>query len=166
MQLLKNNTIRIIPFVLLISALNFLFFHFPFYKFVFNNVDYKSLNGINIIITLMILMLVVNAFVFFLVFFLSRVVGKFLLVLFFIINCSCRLLCQYIQCNNRRSHDWQCAQYRLWRSHQFFFHKISTIHHLAWRIIPAIYIIKAKIINVTVKKFFYHTSVTLIYALA
>src|ERR1700712_2746600 len=85
MRLLKSN-IKIIPFVLLISALNFLFFHFPFYKFVFHNVDYKSLNGINIIITLMILMLVVNAFVFFLIFFLSRVVGKFLLVLFFIVN--------------------------------------------------------------------------------
>ena len=86
MKALDKLNIKIIPFVLLISFLHFLFFHFPFYKFVFNNVDYKSLNGIILIITLIILMLVVNSFVFFLIFFLSRLVGKFLLVLFFISN--------------------------------------------------------------------------------
>ena len=85
MYSLKNN-IKIIPFVLLLSVLNFLLFHYPFYKFVFNNLDYKSLNGINIVITLMILMVVANAFAFFLVFFLSRFVGKFLSVVFFIVN--------------------------------------------------------------------------------
>src|SRR5215210_7821001 len=83
--MLKSN-LKLARFVLLISLLNFLFFHFPFYAFVFKNLDYKSLNGIINITILIILMLVVNAFVFYLVFFLSRNVGKFLLVLFFIIN--------------------------------------------------------------------------------
>ena len=52
----------------------------------FNNLDYKSFSGITIIISLVILMLVLNAFVFYLFFSLSRYVGKFLLALFFIIN--------------------------------------------------------------------------------
>lgn len=81
-----KNQLTITQFVLLISLLNFLFFHFPFYVFVFENVDYKSLNGIVLIASLIILMLLVNSLVFYLVFFLSRFVGKFLLVLFFSIN--------------------------------------------------------------------------------
>src|ERR1044072_10013987 len=85
MRLLKKN-IKIVHFSLLLSCLNFLFFHFPFFKFVFNNVDYKSLNGITIIICFIILMLVANSFAFFLMFFLLRFVGKIILVLFFIIN--------------------------------------------------------------------------------
>ena len=85
MYSLKNN-LKITHFVLLMSFLNFLFFHYPFFKFVFTNVDYKSFNGITLIISLLILMLVLNAFVFFLIFSLSRIVGKVLLVLFFIIN--------------------------------------------------------------------------------
>ena len=81
-----KNYLTITHFVLLMSLLNFLFFHFPFYSFVFHNIDYKSLNSIILIISLMILMLVLNAFVFYLLFYLSRFVGKFLLVIFFIIN--------------------------------------------------------------------------------
>ena len=77
MYTLKNN-LKITHFVLLMSLLNFLFFHYPFFKFVINNLEYKSFNGITIIISLIILMLVLNAFVFYLIFFLSRYVGKFL----------------------------------------------------------------------------------------
>ncbi len=82
---LKNN-LRITHFVLLMSFLIFLFFHLPFYTFVFNNVDYKSLNGIILIVSLVILMLVLNAFVLYLLFSLSRHVGKVLLILFFIVS--------------------------------------------------------------------------------
>ena len=82
---LKNN-IKITHFVLLMSFLNFLFFHFPFFKFVLNNLDYGSFNGILLLVSLIVLMLVLNAFVFFLFFYLSSFLGKFLLVLFFMIN--------------------------------------------------------------------------------
>src|SRR5690348_13683969 len=85
MSMLRGN-LKLLHFVLLMSLLNFLFFHFPFFTFVFKNVDYKSLNGIVIIISLIILMLVANAFTFYVFCFLSRYIGKSLLVLFFIIN--------------------------------------------------------------------------------
>ena len=57
---LKSN-LKITHFVLLMSFLNFLFFHLPFFTFVFNNIDCKSFNGITIVISLVILMLVLNA---------------------------------------------------------------------------------------------------------
>lgn len=164
MQLLKND-IKIIPFVLLISFLNFLFFHFPFYKFVFTNVDYKSVNGINIIITLMILMLVVNAFVFFLIFFLSRFVGKFLSVLFFIINAiavyfvnTYSVIIDETMIGNVLNTDYSEAT-------SFFSVKLM-LYIILLGVLPGIYIIKAKIINVTVKKFLVITSLTLLFIIA
>jgi len=163
MQLLKNN-IKIIPFVLLISALNFLFFHLPFFKFVVNNVDYKSLNGINIIVTFVILMLVANAFVFFLFFFLSRYVGKFLLVVFFIGNAiaiyfvnTYHVIIDETMIGNVLNTDYKEAT-------SFFSIKL-ILYIILLGVLPAIYIIKAKIINVTVKRFLVITSLTLLFML-
>ncbi len=164
MRLLKNN-IKIIHFVLLISLLNFLLFHFPFYKFVFNNVDYKSFNGITIIISLMILMVVVNAFVFFLIFFLSRFVGKFLLVLFFIINAiavyfinTYNVIIDETMVGNVLNTDYA-------ESTSFFSIKL-ILYIILLGVIPGIYIVKAKIINVTVKRFLIITSLTLLFILS
>ena len=163
MYTLKNN-LKITHFVLLMSFLNFLFFHFPFFKFVFNNVDYKSFNGITIIISLIILMLVLNAFVFFLIFFLSRVVGKFLLVLFFIINAiavyfvnTYGVIIDESMIGNVLNTDYA-------ESSSFFSIKL-ILYIILFGILPSIYIIKVKIINVTVKKFLTITSLTLLFIL-
>lgn len=70
----------------MISFINFLLFHFPFFKFVFNSLDYTSLGGIVIVISLIVLMLVLNAFIFYLLFVLSQALAKTFLVLFFALN--------------------------------------------------------------------------------
>ena len=85
MLILKNN-FKLTHFVGILSVLNFLFFHLPFFNFVFNNIDYRSFNGILTIVSLVFLMLILNAFLFYMIFALSNVVGKSLLVVFFIIN--------------------------------------------------------------------------------
>ena len=164
MQLLKNN-IKIIPFVLLISSLNFLFFHLPFYKFVVKNVDYKTLNGINIIVTLVILMLVANAFVFFLFFFLSRFVGKFLLVIFFIGNAiaiyfvnTYNVIIDETMIGNVLNTDYAEAS-------SFFSIKL-ILYIIVLGVLPAIYISRVKIINVAVKRFLVISSLTLLFMLA
>ena len=59
--MLKNN-FKITHFVVIMSSLLFILFHYPFFKFVFNNVDYKSFTGVSIIVSLVIAMLVANAF--------------------------------------------------------------------------------------------------------
>ena len=56
-----KNKIKITPFALILSVFNFLFFHYPFFKFVLNNVDYKSFNGVMMIVSLVVLMLILNA---------------------------------------------------------------------------------------------------------
>ncbi|UPZ14427.1 phosphoethanolamine--lipid A transferase EptA [Flavobacterium humidisoli] len=149
--MLKNN-IKITHFVLLMSLLNFLFFHFPFYTYVFNNVDYKSLNGIILVISLVILMLVLNAFLFFLLFSISRYVGKTLLVLFFIINSIAVYFVNTYSVIIDESMIGNVFNTNYEESSSFFSFKL-VLYIILLGFIPSVYIIKAKIINVALKKF-------------
>jgi lipid A ethanolaminephosphotransferase len=163
MLTLKNN-LKLTHFVLLMSLLNFLFFHLPFYTFVVQNVDYKSLNGIILIISLMILMLVLNAFVFYLVFFLSRFVGKFLLVVFFIINAIAVYFVNTYSVIIDESMIGNTLNTKYEESSSFFSIKL-VVYVLLLGVIPCIYIIKAKIINVNLKQFLITISITLLFIL-
>jgi lipid A ethanolaminephosphotransferase len=153
-----KNSLRITHFVLLMSFLTFLFFHLPFYTYVFNNVDYKSFNGISLVI----LMLVLNAFVFFLIFSLSRYLGKFLLVLFFIINSIAVYFINTYSVIIDESMIGNILNTNLEESSSFFSFKL-IVYIILLGVIPSVYIINAKIINVTVKKFFTISSLTLLF---
>lgn len=161
MPILKNN-IQVNYFVLIISFLNFLLFHYPFFTYVFNNVDYKSLNGVALIISLIILMWVVNAFVFYLIFCLSRIAGKTLLVLFFIGNAvavyfinTYGVIIDETMIGNVLNTDYAEAS-------SFFSFKL-ILYIVLLGVIPSIYIIKAKVINVALKKFLLTSSLTLLF---
>ncbi len=160
---LKNN-IKITHFVLLMSGLNFLFFHLPFFSFVVKNVDYKSLNGIIIIISLIILMLVLNAFIFYLIFFLSRLVGKFLLILFFIVNAIAFYFVNTYSVIIDESMIGNVLNTKYEESSSFFSFKL-VLYIILFAVIPSIYIVKATIVNVTIKKFLITTGLTLLFIL-
>lgn len=151
MRLLKNN-IKIVHFSLLISCLNFLFFHFPFFNFVFNNVDYKCLNGITIIICFIILMLVANSLAFFLMFFLLRFVGKIILVLFFVVNAIAVYFVNTYGVIIDESMVGNVLNTNYAESAGFFSIKL-LFYVVLLGVIPGIIIIKAKIVNVTFKRF-------------
>jgi lipid A ethanolaminephosphotransferase len=161
--MLKNN-IRITHFVLLMSFLNFLFFHLPFYTYVFNNVDYKSWNGIVLIISLVILMLVLNAFVFFLIFYLSRYLGKFLLVLFFIINAIAVYFINTYSVIIDESMIGNVLNTNYEESSSFFSIKL-ILYIIFLGILPSIYIIKVKVIKETLKRFLTISSLTLLFVI-
>ncbi|MEA1847582.1 phosphoethanolamine--lipid A transferase EptA [Chryseobacterium sp. MHB01] len=161
--MLKNN-IKLIHFVLLISLLNFLFFHFPFFSFVFENVDYKSISGIFLIISLIILMLVANAFAFYLFYFLSRYVGKFLLVITFIISSIAVYFINTYSVIIDESMIGNVLNTNYSESSTFFSFKL-VLYVLLLGILPSIYIIKAKVTTVPLKKFFITISLTLLFML-
>src|SRR5665647_524713 len=162
--MLKNN-LKLTHFALLMSILNFLFFHFPFYIFVFKNVDYKSLNGITIISSLIIVMLVANYLVFYLIYFLSRFVGKFLLVLFFIINAIAVYFINTYSVIIDESMIGNVLNTNYEESSSFFSIKL-IVYIILLGVIPSLYIIKVKIIKGTLKKFLITTSLTLLFILA
>lgn len=157
-----KSSLKITHFVLLMSFLNLVFFHFSFYHFVFQNLDYKSLNGIVIIISLVIIMLVTNAFVFYLLFSLSRFVGKPLLIILFIINSVAVYFVNTYGVIIDKSMIGNILNTNYDESSSFFSFKL-ILYLIFLGIIPSIYIIKVKIINVTWKKFLITTSLTLLF---
>jgi lipid A ethanolaminephosphotransferase len=161
--MLKSN-LKITPFVLLMSLLNFLFFHFPFYSFVFKNLDYKSLTGLTIIISLIILMLVVNAFVFYLIFFLSRYVGKTLLVLFFFINAIAVYFINTYSVIIDESMIGNVLNTNYEESSSFFSIKL-IVYIILLAVIPSIYIIRVTIIRATWKQFLITTLLSFLFIL-
>lgn len=161
---LKSN-IKITHFVAILSVLNFLFFHFPFFKFVFQNLEYNSFNGIAIIISLIILMLVLNAFMYYLIFSLSRYVGKFLMVLFFIINSISVYFVNTYGVILDESMIGNVLNTKFEESSSFFSIKL-ILYLIFFGIIPSIYIVKANIITVTWRKLLITISLTLLFLLS
>ena len=162
--MLKKN-IKLGRFVLILSLVNFLLYHIPFFKFVFNNLDYKSFNGIVIIINLVVLVLVLNAFLFYIGFFLSRYVGKFLIVLFFIINSiavyfvnTYNVFIDITMIGNVLDSDYEQSA--------SFFSMGLVMYLIVIGIIPSIFVIKIKIIKETIKKFLIKFSLTLVFLLS
>ncbi|SUJ26966.1 Phosphoethanolamine transferase eptA [Sphingobacterium spiritivorum] len=147
-----KNDIKLTHFVLLISLLNFLFFHYPFFTFVFNNVDYSSFNGIIIIVSLVIMMLVANAFVFYIFCFLSRLFGKFLLVLIFLINAVAVYFVNTYSVIMDESMIGNILNTNYSESSSFFSFKL-VLYVVLLGILPGIYIVKAKIVKETLKRF-------------
>ena len=159
-----KTDLKLSRFVLLMSVLNMILFHFPFYSFVFKHVDYKSLTGIVIIISLIILMLIANAFAFYLIFFLSRYVGKVLLILFFILNAIAVYFINTYAVIIDESMIGNVLNTNYEESSSFFSFKL-ILYIILLGLLPAIYIIRVKIINVTWKRFLITLSVTLLFML-
>jgi len=159
--MLKHD-LNIARFALTISFLNLLLFHLPFYTFVFNHADYTSLNGIILIVSLMILMIAVNAFVFYLIYFLMRLAGKILLVISFIINAIALYFIDTYGVIIDESMIGNVLNTNYQESSSFFSFKL-VLYVIVLGVIPGFYILKVKIINVTLKKFLITSSLTLLF---
>lgn len=164
MFILKNN-LKTAHFALMMSFLNFLFFHIPFFTFVFNHVDYRSWNGVVLIFSLIILMLVLNAFVFYLICFLSRFVGKLILVLFFNINAVAVYFINTYGVIIDKTMIGNILNTNYDESSSFFSIKLIA-YVILLGIIPSVYIIKVKIIQVAWKKFLINSSLILLFIFA
>jgi lipid A ethanolaminephosphotransferase len=119
---------------------------------VCNNIDYESFNGITIVVSLVILMLVLNALVFFLIFFASNYLGKFLLIVFFIINSIAVYFVNTYSIIIDESMIGNVLNTKYEESSSFFSIKL-LVYIVFLGIIPSIFIFKFKIISVQWKQF-------------
>ena len=158
--MLKNN-IKITHFVLVISVLNLLLFHLPFFEFVVNNVDCKSFNGILLVVSLVVLMLLLNALVFFIFFYISRYLGKFLLVTFFILNSIAIYFVITYSIILDESMIGNVLNTKFEESSSLFSFKL-IVYLILFGILPSIYILYVQIINVPFKRFASVFSITLL----
>ncbi|PIE50385.1 MAG: phosphoethanolamine--lipid A transferase EptA [Flavobacteriales bacterium] len=158
----KFSPIGITRFVLIMSFAQMLLFYYPFFNFVLENTDYRSLNGAMLIISLVIAVIVANAFVFYLFFFISRILGKFLLVVFFMINAIAVYFINTYGVIIDESMIGNVLNTNYEESSSFFSFKM-LLYIIFLGILPSIYIVKAKIVNTSLKRFSITSLLTLIF---
>lgn len=147
-------------FALLISFINLVLYHLPFYKFVLNNLDLKSLNGVLLLISLTILAFFLNALVFYIGLFLLRIVGKWLLVIFFNINAIAVYFINTYGIIIDKSMIGNIFNTNLDESSSYFsFTLIAYVILLG--ILPSILLFKIKVDTIKIKSFLVHVFLTL-----
>lgn len=161
--MLKGD-VKMTHFVVLMSLLNFLFFHVEFYSFVLNDVDFKTLSGFSIIVSLIILMLALNFFIFYLIFFLSRRVGKFLLIVFFLLNSVAVYFINTYRVIIDESMIGNVFNTNFEESSSFFSLKL-IVYVLLLGVLPSIYIFRVKVVHVTLRQFLITSSLTFLFIL-
>ncbi|MDO4728505.1 MAG: phosphoethanolamine--lipid A transferase EptA [Bacteroidota bacterium] len=153
--------IPLLRFVLIISFLNFVFFHYPFFEFVFKNIDYTSFNGAMAVGSLMILMVLANSFAFFLFCTLFRYVGRIFIAICFIISAISVYFVNTYGVIIDESMIGNVLNTNYEESSAFFSFKMIG-YVVLFGIIPSIYILKAKVIRPKVKKSMISLSVMLL----
>jgi lipid A ethanolaminephosphotransferase len=150
-----SKEIKASYFALLFSFINLVLYHYPFFKFVFGTIDVKSLNGILLLISLIIAAILANAFFFYLVLFLLRKVGKWLMALFFIINAiavyfvnTYGVIIDETMIGNVLNTNYE-------ESSSFFSFGL-VLYVILIGIIPSILLFKIKFVRVKPKKFLIH----------
>lgn len=148
-------------FAFLMGLLNLLFFHFPFFDFVFHNLDTKSFGDIFLVVSLIIAVPVVNAFIFYLLLSLSRIVGKSLLALFFLISATALYFINTYHVIMDENVVGSVFLSSYGEASAFFSFKLWW-YIILLGVIPAIYIIKTKITKERWRKFVATASITLL----
>ena len=159
-----RKKIKLSYFALIISFVNLFLYHFPFYKFVIDNINTKSLNGILLLASLTIMAIFLNALVFYIALFLLRSVGKWLLVLFFNINALALYFINTYGVIIDRTMIGNILNTRFEESSSFLSFTLVA-YLILLGIIPSILLFKFKIIYVKFKRFLLTVSLTLVFLL-
>ena len=160
-----SKKIKSSHFSVIFSVVNLLLYHFAFYKFVINNTDFRSLNGILLITSLTIAAIVLNALVFYIGLFLLRFIGKWILVVFFNINAIALYFIITYGVIIDRSMIGNILNTNIEESSSFLsFTLIAYIIFLG--VIPSVLMFRTKIIYVKLKRFLIHISLALVFLLS
>lgn len=147
--------IKLSYFVLLISFINLLFFHLPFYRFILNNTDASTLHGIFLLLVLSVLAFALSLLFFYVGLFLLRVVGKFLLMLLFMVNSVALYFMNTYSTIMDKTMIGNILNTNVAESSSFFSFTL-VVYFILLGIIPALLIFKVKIVAVKIKTFMLH----------
>jgi lipid A ethanolaminephosphotransferase len=159
----KKN-IKLYYFTLIISFITLLLYHFPFYKFVCDNINIRTLYGSILLISLTILALILNALVFYIGLYLLRSIGKWILVLFFNINAIAVYFVNTYGVMIDKSMIGNILNTNCDESSSFF--SFTLVLYLIFiGILPSILLFRFSIVYPKVKRFLASTFLTLIFLL-
>ena len=155
-----KNSFKLSKFVLLICIMNFLFFHYPFFKYVFSNVDYTTFSGALLCFSMLILVVLANFFFFYILFYISKIVGKIFTIITFLINSVAVYFINSYSVIIDESMISNILNTNFDESSAFFSFKL-ILYLICFGILPSIFIFKAKIEKVSFKKFMIQTGINL-----
>lgn len=158
--MLKNN-IKLSYISLILSVLNFVLFHYAFFNYVVSNVDYKSFSGVLLIVSLAVIMLIANAFTFFLILFLFRFFGKILIGISFLISAIAVYFVNTYSIIVDESMIGNVLNTNYEESSAFFSFKM-ILYFILLAILPVFFIFRVKIVYPTVKRFFAKIGISLL----
>lgn len=161
--MLKKN-IKISHLALIISFINLILYHIPLYKFICNNIDFNSLNSIGLLISITILVLMVNALLFYITFVLLGFIGKYVLVVFFNINAVAVYFINTYNVLIDKAMIGNVLNTKYEESSSFLSFTL-LIYLIFLGIIPSILLIKVKIVRVKFKQNLAHISLAFIFTL-
>ena len=95
----KNN-IKVSYVSLIISCVNLVLYHLPLFQFATDNLDYKSWDGILTLASLVVIILVLNALIFYIILFIAPFIGKSITGSFRQHKCNCCIFYIYLWSNN------------------------------------------------------------------
>lgn len=151
-------------FALIVSFVTLTLYHLPFYKFVCNNINTETLHGNILLISLTILALVLNAFVFYVGLYLLRSIGKWILVLFFNINAIAVYFVNTYGVIIDKSMIGNVFNTNFEESSSFF--SVTLIMYLLFLgILPSVLLFRFTIIYPKVKRFLTSAFLTLVFLL-
>lgn len=155
-----KNSFKLSKFVVLICIMNFLFFHYPFFKYVFSNVDYTTFSGALLCFSMLILVVLANFFFFYILFYISKIVGKIFTIITFLINSVAVYFINSYSVIIDESMISNILNTNFDESSAFFSFKL-ILYLICFGILPSIFIFKAKIEKVSFKKFMIQTGINL-----
>lgn len=154
-----RNTFKLSQVILFICILNFLFFHLPFFNFVFDNASYQSLHGAILITSLFALVIIANYLVFYLFFSLNYLFGKIITSVFFIINAVSVYFINTYSVIIDESMVGNILNTNFDESSSFFSYKL-VLYLLVFGILPSILLFKLKIRKISFRDFFKNTLIS------
>ncbi len=161
--MLKKTSL--VYYVLIISFVNLVLYQYPFFKYVISNVEVASVNGVFFLVSLIVLAIVLNAFVFYIGLYLLRSVAKLILALFFILNALCVYFINNYGVLIDKSMIGNVLNTNYDEASSFYSFGL-VLYVLLLGVLPSFLIFKIEYKPVKLKKFFTHIPLTLIFLLA
>ena len=159
-----KNTIKESYVSLIISCVNLVLYHLPLFQFVMDNLDYKSLDGVLTLASLVVIILVLNALIFYIILFIAPFIGRVLLVLFVNTNAiavyfifTYGVIIDKTMIGNVLNTNYE-------ESSSFLSFGL-ILYLILLGVIPSILIFKIKIVKVKLKTFLAHIGSALLFVL-
>ena len=149
-------------YAILVSLVNLVFYQYPFFKFVLASSNTKSVSGALLLLSLIIAAIVLNAFVFYIGLYLLRIVGKWLIAIFFNISAIAVYFINTYGIIIDRSMIGNVFNTNYEESSSFLSFGL-LLYILFLGLLPSFFLFKFEIIRPQLKRFLISTGLTLLF---